>query len=93
MLDKKQNIIYILKISIFFKKFTQNSCMLILCYALLIVYVVAVNVYGVLILKYQKKEDSVIKQNESHYNYHGISNALCGANQFTPKRIIVFQMF
>ncbi len=31
--------------------------MLILCYALLIVYVVAVNLYGVLILKYQKKED------------------------------------
>ena len=45
--------------------------------------------------KENKKNDCHCDQDVDHFDYHGISNALCGKihpNRFTPKRILVIQM-
>ena len=38
------------------------------------------------------KDQSICDQYESAYQYHGIENAVCGKEEFIPKRITVIQM-
>ena len=38
------------------------------------------------------QDQSICDQYESAYHYHGIENALCGKEEFIPKRITVIQM-
>ena len=44
------------------------------------------------LFKENYKNQSFCGQSESHFDYHGIKNALCGKIQFTSKRILVIQM-
>ena len=43
-------------------------------------------------MKENDKNGSSCNQHENYFNYHGIENALCGKDEFTPKRILVIQM-
>ena len=47
---------------------------------------------GIRLFKEHKKSESCCNQHETGFNYHGITSALCGKYNFTPKRILVIQM-
>ena len=42
--------------------------------------------------KEYNKNELCCYQFETCFNYHGIKKALCGKNNFIPKRIVVIQM-
>ena len=49
----------------------------------------------ILLMKKESKEYSIYLQNENHFNYQNIPNAICQTNennQFNIKRIIVYQL-
>ena len=39
-----------------------------------------------------KEQSCCYQHKQSHFDYHGINNALCGSHKFKPKRIIVIEM-
>ena len=43
-------------------------------------------------VKISKKDQSMCIQNDKHFDYHGIENALCGKVEFNEKKILVIQM-
>ena len=51
------------------------------------------------LFKKQRKNESYCSQHDKYFDYHGITNSLCGKQQndyghmiFSPKRILVIQM-
>ena len=49
----------------------------------------------ILLMKKESKEYSIYLQNEDHFNYQNIPNAICQTNennQFNMKRIIVYKL-
>ena len=54
-----------------------------------------ISIGDIYIRKENTKNESCCQQNDDCFNYHGITNALCGKsypNRFTLKRIMVIQM-
>ena len=48
--------------------------------------------YDLCVNKEDKKSTSRCSQHNSCFNYHGLSNVLCGKENFIPQRIVVIQM-
>ena len=66
--------------------FKQNECCLL-------------TIGDIWLYKEKDKKDSLCTEDNTHFNYHNISHALCGRNPysdnitfFTPERILIFQM-